>query len=74
MRRLGEGARILVDRADGSTIAFRVSKIARYPKRQLPDRQVYGPTPDAELRLITCGGTFDTRRRSYRDNIVVFAR
>lgn len=74
LRRLGEGDRILVDRADGSTITFRVSKIARYPKRQLPDRQVYGPTPGAELRLITCGGTFDTRRRSYRDNVVVFAR
>jgi hypothetical protein len=27
-----------------------------------------------ELRLITCGGTFDRARGSYRDNLVVFAR
>jgi hypothetical protein len=25
------------------------------------------------LRLITCGGTFDRSRRSYEDNIVVYA-
>jgi hypothetical protein len=25
------------------------------------------------LRLVTCGGDFDSRRRSYRDNIIVFA-
>jgi len=26
-----------------------------------------------EVRLITCGGTFDRSRRSYEDNIVVYA-
>jgi hypothetical protein len=35
---------------------------------------VYGPVPDAELRLITCGGTFDYARRSYLSNVVVYAR
>jgi hypothetical protein len=34
---------------------------------------VYSPTPFAELRLVTCGGTFDRAARSYRDNIVVYA-
>ena len=27
----------------------------------------------ATLRLITCGGSFDRGRRSYDDNVVVFA-
>ena len=31
---------------------------------------VYGPTPDAELRLITCGGIFDPQLRSYLSNTV----
>jgi hypothetical protein len=35
---------------------------------------VYGPVPDAELRLITCGGTFDYARGSYLSNVVVYAR
>jgi len=32
------------------------------------------PTPEAALRLITCGGSFDRSLDSYRDNVVVFAR
>jgi hypothetical protein len=31
-------------------------------------------TDSPELRLITCGGAFDTATRSYRDNVVVYAR
>ena len=34
---------------------------------------MYGPTPDAELRLITCGGAFDSVTRHYLSNIVVYA-
>jgi hypothetical protein len=34
---------------------------------------VYGNLDHAGLRVITCGGAFDHRARSYVDNIVVFA-
>jgi hypothetical protein len=34
---------------------------------------VYGMTPEPTLRLITCGGVFDSASRSYRDNVIVFA-
>jgi len=34
---------------------------------------VYGDTATAQLRLITCGGTFDSTAHSYNDNIVVYA-
>ncbi|MYV60994.1 class F sortase, partial [Streptomyces sp. SID4931] len=35
----------------------------------------YGPREDgrAELRLITCGGTYDHKTRSYTANVVVSA-
>ncbi len=36
-------------------------------------RPVYGDTPGAELRLITCGGSFDRRSGHYRDNVVAYA-
>jgi hypothetical protein len=54
-------------------IPFRVVASERYPKNQFPTDQVYRPTPVPELRLITCGGSFDHSRRSYEDNIVVYA-
>ncbi|MFI6500717.1 class F sortase [Nonomuraea typhae] len=71
---LDRGAKVYVDRADGSTKAFTVQSLARYPKTAVPGGKVYGRTSGAELRLITCGGVFDKKKGSYRDNIVVFAR
>ena len=48
-------------------------RLALYPKDEFPTEAVYFPTLDRELRLITCGGTFDYARGSYRDNVVVYA-
>ena len=39
----------------------------------IPTDDVYFPTPEPTLRLVTCGGDFDTDARSYTDNVVVFA-
>jgi hypothetical protein len=64
---------VLVTRADGTTLRFRVTRVARYAKSAFPTAEVYGPVPDAELRLITCGGRFDRARRSYVDDVVVYA-
>ncbi|MGZ4572257.1 MAG: class F sortase [Blastococcus sp.] len=72
--RLAVGDPVVVTRADGTTLRFRVTRVARYPKTAFPTAAVYGPTPDAELRLITCGGRFDRAHRSYVDDVVVYAR
>lgn len=52
---------------------FRVTRVRSFAKTDFPTELVYGPTPLAELRLITCGGVFDRARMSYKDNVVVFA-
>ncbi len=70
--RPGDG--IEIDRADGSTVHFTVEKVASYPKDAFPTLAVYGNTAGPELRLITCGGDFDSTRGSYRNNTVVYAR
>ena len=44
-----------------------------YAKRDVPTQVVYGGDGRASLRLVTCGGEFDRRSRSYRSNVVVFA-
>jgi hypothetical protein len=74
LRDLHAGDDVEVRRADGSAVHFTVTGVARYPKSAFPTAAVYGPTPDAELRLVTCGGTFDRAARSYLDNVVVYAR
>jgi hypothetical protein len=53
---------------------FATQRIERYDKKAFPADAVYADTPDSQLRLITCGGDFDRAARSYRDNLVVYAR
>jgi sortase (surface protein transpeptidase) len=67
------GQRIYVGRANGSLAVFSVTAVQQYPKDRFPTSQVYGPAPDAELNLITCGGTFDYATRSYLSNTVVYS-
>ena len=70
---LRPGDRVYVRRADGTLAVFRVTAVREFGKDSFPTAAVYGPTPDAELRLITCGGTFDPQLRSYLSNTVVYA-
>lgn len=70
---LRTGDRIEVRRADGRHATFAVTRRLAAPKDAFPTEQVYGPTPHAELRLITCDGDFDRSTGHYRDNLVVFA-
>ena len=74
LRILRPGDRVYVKRADGTLAVFRVTSVRAYAKDQFPTAAVYGPVPDAELRLITCGGTFDWSTGHYLSNVVVFAR
>ena len=74
LKNMRRGERIYVRRADGTLAVFTVTAVRIYTKSNFPTAVVYGPVPDAELRLITCGGTFDYARRGYLSNVVVYAR
>lgn len=69
---LAEGDEISVDREDGSTAVFSVTKAEQYGKNDFPTLEVYGNTDEAELRLITCDGYNETTGE-YEDNYVVYA-
>jgi hypothetical protein len=70
---LTKGDDVFIKRADGTTAEFRVTEVQKYPKDDFPTEKVYGPTPDAELRLITCGGAFDPATGHYLSNTIVYA-
>ena len=72
--RLVAGDRVEVTGEDGSVVAFDVYDVRVVPKDAFPTLEVYGNTAGPELRLITCGGPFDSSAGSYVDNVVVFAR
>lgn len=70
---LQPGQSVQVGRADGTVVTFAVDRVKRFSKGEFPTDEVYGRVNRPELRLITCGGSFDYDTRRYRDNYVVFA-
>jgi LPXTG-site transpeptidase (sortase) family protein len=73
LRHLRPGDLVTVDRADGSVARFRVTARKQVAKSDFPTDEVYAPDLAPSLRLITCGGDFDTTSRNYLDNVIVFA-
>lgn len=71
---LRPGAAVIVTDAAGHKVTFSVEVVRTYLKSGFPTNDVYGATPDPQLRLITCGGSFDHSRGHYIDNVVVYAR
>lgn len=71
--RLGElrpGDRVEVRTSTGAVQAYAVDRVETHPKDDFPTFEVFTGTG---LRLVTCGGAFDRRAGSYRDNVVVWA-
>jgi len=73
LRELRRGNLIRIRRADGSVVRFRVEGLERWPKATFPTRRVFGTTPVSTLRLVTCGGSFDSSTGHYVDNTIVYA-
>lgn len=70
---LRPGDTVKVVRADGKTAEFSVDGVQKVAKATFPSSAIYGNTRYPGLRLITCGGPFDSATRQYLDNIVVYS-
>jgi len=73
LKTLRPGDEVRVTRADGRTAVFSVEGVKTYAKDRFPTDTVFGTIDHAGLRLITCGGTYDSAANRYLDNVVVFA-
>jgi sortase (surface protein transpeptidase) len=73
IKTLRPGNEIEVVRADGSTAIFTVDGVQKVIKATFPTSVIYGNVSYPSLRLITCGGPFDSATGQYLDNIVVYA-
>ncbi len=70
---LEPGDEILIDREDGATAKFVVTKLSRHEQAGFPTAQVYGDIDHAGLRLITCTGVYSHATMRYSHNLIVFA-
>ena len=69
---LRPGDMITVLRRDGVRATFSVDATALHPRNDFPAAAVHGLGPRPELRLITCGGRYDSQR-GWTHNIIVSA-
>ncbi|SEN61292.1 Sortase family protein [Actinacidiphila rubida] len=68
------GAVVDVTRTDGTVAEFSVEAVEVVQKDHFDASRVYGSgTGRPELRLITCGGSFDRTQQEYSANVVVYA-
>ncbi|MFF2508309.1 class F sortase [Streptomyces sp. NPDC058067] len=69
------GDKVRVERDDGSVAEFTIDDVQVFSRTRFDAKKAYGQRQSdrAELRLITCGGTFDRASRSYTANVVVSA-
>ncbi len=70
--KLEKGDEVEVEREDGSKAVFVITHSERFDQDEFPTQLVYGPTPEATIRLITCTGSFNKGEQRYSHNLVVF--
>ncbi|MBC7678566.1 MAG: class F sortase, partial [Pseudorhodobacter sp.] len=73
LRTLEVGDPVSVQASDGSTRTFTVVAREQWSKGEVPLDRVFSAGGQPRLTLVTCGGSFDGSRASYRDNVVVTA-
>ncbi|MGW5848310.1 class F sortase [Streptomyces sp. NPDC055254] len=69
------GDKVRVVRADGSVAEFTIEDVRVYERAGFDPHEAYGQRVRgrAELRLVTCGGSYDKRAKEYSANVVVSA-
>lgn len=71
--KIKNGDTIEIKRQDGTTAVFTVGGVEQASKKTFPTERVYGRQDNAQLHLITCGGTYDRSTGHYTDNVIVYA-
>ncbi|WP_330241590.1 class F sortase [Streptomyces sp. NBC_00525] len=73
LKKIAEGADIVVRNADGKEVHFEVTARETVRKDDFPTARVYGRTTERALRLITCDGAIDADGHPV-DNLIVYAK
>ena len=74
LKDLVAGDLVQVQLADGTVYKYAVYSLQPYDSATAPVDQIVGPTPDQEVTLITCSGTFNSATHQYDKRLVVRAK
>lgn len=71
--KLQPGDEIEVTTSDGERLTFRVDRIASFDAESAPRYEIFGPSTQPRLNLITCNGVFDPAAGAYNERLVVYS-
>jgi LPXTG-site transpeptidase (sortase) family protein len=74
LAKLVQGDKIYVTDVNGKELTFEVTSNEKIPYNNFPVNEIFGPSPDAMLNLITCQGTWNSTTGMYSHRTVVFSK
>lgn len=72
LRRLKPGDVVELDRGDGKTLRYRVTRTATYPMDDAPLEEIFGTATGSRLNLVTCNGAWQEHLATYNRRLVVY--
>ncbi|NIK12476.1 class F sortase [Alkalibacillus almallahensis] len=69
---LNPGDEIIITDKKGESLTFVVDQLKSYPKDKAPLRQVFGPTNERSLNLVTCTGLYNQSIEEHEERLVVY--
>jgi len=70
LKNLKAGDLVTVGLDNGKSCTYRITKLAQVDKKAFPTQDIWGPTPDAQIRIISCGGRWIGGQYGYESNLV----
>ncbi len=67
------GDDIFVTLEDGNKVSFKVTDKRNFDFDKVPIKELFGPSENAKLNLITCGGAWDAKAKNYSKRLVVYS-
>jgi len=74
LEKMRPGELIHVSDANGGELVYQVTRVAPMDLSDATQLQVFGPTAEQRLVLITCYGQYSRSTRTYNQRLVVFSR
>ena len=72
LRQLKAGDKVFIYDASGDFATFQVDSRETVPKTELPKEKIWSNTKDPVIRLVTCGGEYDSATGHYLSNVIVY--
>lgn len=72
LKDLKQGDQFSVYDASGDYAVFQVDSCETILKTKLPTERIWNETEESVIRLVTCGGEYDSKSRHYLSNVIVY--